>query len=526
MANWWDTPEIEAAKKKALAGGSAGVFSLAQLKALGQTGDSATDWMAGAKKDPLLAGGGRAVVDPKLNLPAGYYQIPGASGAYHYDPRSGQVSQEFADWANSGKIERNDLTGLPKALMDQRDGGDVFRAGADQDPNTLRTLDDIFKIGKGADGTYQDAQDRVLGLGRYQQFLADKDGKQMRVSDVAGSPLVDPATAPYADASAPKGGFDRLMKLTGGTRADVNKMIGGGVDTTVPFGEKTRVILRNEFTIAPTQYQEGTADTQSSLEDSLAANYTKRATMWKSLQEQRAARGLDVSTGTSDAEKKRIYDTVSRIGDPTQRSAYLKAQDRGNLTSGLRDEQYALRAGERDQIANYEKSRPEIRYDYNETNKYGDTKGKGIQVKITSGSQVVTDPATGREVFVGSVPKSLELVKSRVKDIDRAAAATQGAAVGFMTGGIPGAFLGAASGMGLGPNVKNISFKDMKGLGQWDMRDPHMMSFREVGSAFAFAAITGTGGYGQATKGVAVGMAPKITRIALMATPLLLPKRK
>lgn len=495
--NWWDTPEIEAAKKKALAGGTGGVFTLDQLKALGQTGDMATDWMAGAKKDPLLAGGGRAIVNPDLKLPAGYYQLPGAAGAYYYDPRSGQVSQEFADWANSGKIERDPITNLPKALMDQRDGGEAFRATDSQNPATLETLRKIFDYGK-VNGSYQEAQDKVLGLGQYQQFMTSKDGKQLRVSDALGQAPVDPATAPFTQTPTPTGGFDRLMKLTGKTRDEVSKMLGGSVTA-------------NESAIAASPYYEGTSDTRSSLEDALASNYEKRATMWKGLQDQRAARGVDINTGTSEAEKKRIYDTVSRISDPAQRAAYLSAQDPGNLTTELRAERYALRAGERDQIAAYEKAHPEVRYDFNETNKYGDTKGRGIQVKITSGSQVMTDPATGREIFVGSVPKKIELVKARVKNIDRAAAAAQGVAVGGMSAMLTGgsslfiggsALLGGMSGMGFGPNVKNISMKrrgTLTGFGQWDVRDPHMMNMREVGTAFAFAAVLG--GFGKGAGG-------------------------
>lgn len=496
--NWWDTPEIEAAKKKALAGGAGGVFTLDQLKALGQTGDMATDWMAGAKKDPLLAGGGRAIVNPDLKLPAGYYQIPGAAGAYYYNPSSGQVSQEFADWANSGKIERDPITNLPKALMDQRDGGEAFRASDSQNPATLETLRKIFEYGK-VNGSYQEAQDKVLGLGQYQQFMTSKDGKQLRVSDALGQAPVDPATAPFTQTPTPTGGFDRLMKLTGKTRDEVSKMLGGSVTA-------------NESAIAASPYYEGTSDTRSSLEDALASNYEKRATMWKGLQDQRAARGVDINTGTSEAEKKRIYDTVSRISDPAQRAAYLSAQDPGNLTTELRAERYALRAGERDQIAAYEKAHPEVRYDFNETNKYGDTKGRGIQVKITSGSQVMTDPATGREIFVGSVPKKIELVKARVKNIDRAAAAAQGVAVGGMSAMLTGgsslfiggsALLGGMSGMGFGPNVKNISMKrrgTLTGFGQWDVRDPHMMNMREVGTAFAFAALFGGFGKGAGAK--------------------------
>lgn len=480
--NWWETAEIEAAKKKALSGGASGVFTLDQLKKLGQTGDMATDWMAGGKPAPgaLVSGGGRSIINPALKLPAGHYQLPVSSGAYYYDPRSGQVSQEFANWANSGKIERDDLTGLPKALMDRRDGGDVFRAGNDQDPATLETLRKIFEYGK-VNGSYQEAQDRVLGLGRHQQFLADKNGKQVRVTDALGQAPVDPATAPFTQAPSSAGGFDRLMKLTGKTRDEVSAMLGGSVNA-------------NENPIAPGQYFEGTNDTRSTMEDSLAANYEKRASMWKGLQENRSARGLNVDTGTSEAERKRIYDTYHRITDPAQRAAYIKYQDPGNLTDELRAARYEARAGERDQIAAYEKANPTV--EYNATGKYGQP--AGMQVKLTSGSATFSDSTTGRDVFVGSVPKKIEMMKTNLGDFDKGAkiagGTIMGAMVGFATGGIPGAFLGAyMGGGGWMPNAKNISFKNSRGWSQWKTGDPHMMDLKEVATAVAFAKFTGSG---------------------------------
>lgn len=486
--------EIEAAKKKALASGTAGVFSLDQLKALGQTGDAQTDWLAGAKKDPLISGGGRAVIDPSLNLPAGNYLLPGTSEAYYYNPRSGQVSQEFSDWANSGKIERDDLTGTPKALIDSRDGGEVFRSGNDQNPNTIHTLDEIFKLGK-VDGSYQDSQDRVLGLGKYQQSLTDKNGKKISMQEVPGATLADPATAPYTqNPSNSAGGFDRLMQLTGKSRDEVSQMIGG-------------TVRANAAPIPVNPYQEGTRETQTTLEDSLADNYTKRATMWKGLQEMRTARGLNADTGTSEAERKRIYETYNRITDPAQRAAYLSAQDPGNLTDGLRAARYELRSGERSQIAEYEKLHPTV--EYNATGKFGQP--NGMQIKLTSGSATFSDPTgTGREMFVGNVPKSIEMVRPNFKNIDKGAkiagGAIMGAMVGFATGGIPGAFLGGYTGGGGPlPNAKNISLKNSRGWGEWKSNGPHMMNLKEVGTAVAFARFTGSGVYGKNWAGTSTG---------------------
>lgn len=465
--NWWETPEIEAAKKKALAGGASGVFTLDQLHALGQTGDMKTDWLAGGKPDPnsFIGGGGRATIDQTLNLPAGYYRIPGVDGAEYYDPHSGRVSQQFADWANSGKIERNDLTGVPTALMDPRDGGEVFRSRADQQPEYIKTLNDIFALGKGADGTYQDAQDRVLGLGRYQQFLTDKNGKQMRVSDAVGSPAVDPATAPYTDRSKPTAGaFDRLSTLTGKTPAEMDAMMGvGGASKTTGYY----------------------ADYWQQMRDTLASNYETNALGYKGLQDERAARGLDINTGTSDAEKKRIYDTVSRITDPAQRAAYISAQDPGNLTDALRAERYALRAGERDQISTYEAAHPTI--EYNATGKYGQP--AGAQVKVTSGSVTFTDTATGRENFIGNVPKTAELVKPKYDRVGDAAHRIGGGVMGFMvglaTGNLPGAFMGAYIGAG-GPTTKG-SLNRPGDFMKAKTNQAHLMNLQEVGTALAFA---------------------------------------
>lgn len=471
MASWWNTPDIESAKAKAIAGGGQGVFSLDDLTAMGSPGRKAKP------TDSVIGGGGQSKIDPALNLPAGYYRIPGVDGAEYYDPHSGQVSQAFADWANApGGIKRHDLTGMPLALMDQRDSGEVSRDSAAQIPGQVKNLNDIFALGKGPDGTYQDAQDRVLGTGKYQQFLLDKNGKQMRVQDVAGTPYIDPATAPYIDRTKSSGGaFDRLSKLTGKTPEAMDALlgVGGAKKTTGAY-----------------------ADYWTNMRDSLASNFETNTLGAKGLQEQRAARGLDINTGTSEAERKRIFDTVSRISDPAQRAAYLKYQDPGNLTEGLRAERYDLRAGERDQIAGYEKEHPTV--EYNATGKYGQP--AGAQLKITSGSAVFSDTATGRENFVGSVPKAVELVKPRVTSLDRAAAATQGAAIGFISaalgnfGGVATAIsmaATAASGAGFGPNVKNISTGNLRGLQQWDVRDPHMMNMREFGTALATAAMIG-----------------------------------
>lgn len=470
--------EIDALAKKARATGTAGVFSLDQLKALGQTGNLKMDWMRGAAPaaGALIAGGGRGMIP--ADIPAGYYQVPGLDGAYYYDPKSGQAPQQFIDWANNLKAsDRDPFTGAPKALIPNTDSGEVFRAQAGQQPAAISTLNDIFKLGRGADGTYQDAQDRVLGLGKYQQFITGKDGKQIRLQDVPG---YTPPPPQFTDVSKPQAGaFDRLMGLTGQDKASLDKTLG------LVNGKEN-------------------ASYWTKMENALAANYETNALKWKGLQEERAARGLDPETGTSLAEKKRIYDTYNRIQDPAERAAYIKMQDPGNLTAELRQARYETRAGERAAIAAYEKANPNVVYD--SASRYGGPSDSYMQVAVTMGHGIMTDKVTGRETFVGNIPTGVSLVKQNTGNFDavakRLGGGIGGAFLGFMTGNVPGAFLGAYMGAGgWRPNAKNISAKNSRGWGQWQTTQAQGLDIRTVGTALLFARLTGSGMFSSGNMG-------------------------
>lgn len=478
-----------------------GVFTLNQLHALGQTGDTKTDWMAGASqnKDPngLVSGGGRAALDQSQSLPAGYYQLPGmpAGEAYYYDPHSGQVSKEFSDWA-SGNIAR-DSTGKPQALMSASDSGDVFRSSNGQSPATFDTLGKIIAGGRGADGTYQDSQDRTLGIGAYQQFVTGKDGKQIRIQDTpnyqallasgamgtpiatGAGPTVPPSTATggFTDLGGNQSGaFDRLLKASGQTKDQLDTTLG----------------LKNGK-----QY----ADYWTRMENTLAANYETNVSKASGLREMRAAKGLDINTGTSAAETARISGVYASIQDPSQRAAYLRYQDPGNLTPELRKQNYDLRAPDRAIVAQYENDHPQHIYD--SASHYGGPSGLGVDVTI--GSRTIIDPATGREIVVGNVPIDIKAQeKPKLTDFEQGIARTGGAIYGSFKGlgeavmtGNPelapyfvavGAYKGAGGPL---PNAHNISWTNAKGWGQWEPGEPERPDLKslaiDLGTALAFA---------------------------------------
>lgn len=475
-----------------------GVFTLDQLHGLGQTGDTKTDWMAsGGPAGGPIAGGGHAIIDPSQSLPAGYYQLPGmpAGQAYYYDPHSGQVSKEFSDWA-SGNIAR-DSTGKPTALMSGADSGDVFRAGNDQAPATLDTIGKIIAGGRSADGTYQDSQDKVLGIGAYQQSVTGKDGKQIRIQDTpnyqqllasgamgtpiatGAGPTVPPSTPTggYTDVSnTQQGAFDRLLKKTGQTQDQLDTTLG----------------LKNGK-----QY----ADYWTRMENTLAANYETNVSKATGLQAMRASKGLDVNTGTSAAETERISKVYASIQDPAERAAYLRYQDPGNLTPELRAMNYQLKAPERSIIAQYEKDNPQHIYD--SAQHYGGPSGLGVDVTV--GHQSMTDPATGREIFVGNVPVDIKAQeKPHLTDFEQGIARTGGAVYGAFEGFTEGVItgnpfaavaltaFGAYKGVGGPlPNAQNISWKNAKGWGQWEVGEPERPDIKtlaiNLGTAVAFA---------------------------------------
>lgn len=390
---------LEPIYNKAKAAPTPGVFSLDQLRALGQTGDVNQDWLSGAPKDPnaLIKGAGRAVL--ATDIPAGYYQVPGTAGALYYDPHTGQAPKELVDFLNSpAGMKRDPNTGAPPGyIADNGDTGTVLRAQYDQQPGYIKTLTDIFALGRSGEGigAYQDSQDRVLGLGKYQQYVTGRNGEKIRMSDVAGIQAASAAKDPnslegtFTDLGKTQAGaFDRLSTETGLTGAALDKEIG---------------------LLGPSTGGGRTADYWLKMENAMAANYETNAQKGQGLAAVRKAQGLDVTTGISDARKKSISDTYNSIQDPGEKAAYIRFQDPGNLTPELRQARYDTRAGERETISASEVSDPNrTRYEY-----LNSGPGAGGQIKSTIGHQSFTDEATGREVFAGNLPTKMEYVAPR-----------------------------------------------------------------------------------------------------------------
>lgn len=461
-------------KQRALANTS-GVFSLEDLRALGQTGDLKTDWLTGGmsaerEKNIFSSGGGRAYVDPALNLPSGNYRLPGMGDqAVYYDPRSGQVPPEFLKWVEQGNIERDSSSGLPKAFIPAKDSGDVFRASEPQSGANRAAMESIFAQKSSGAATYQEAQDRALGLGVHQSFLTDSSGKKVPVGSIAPA-----ANQGFTDLSRPQeGAFDRLMKNLGKTASETDALLG---------------FSRNR----------GTADYWKTAENALASNYETNALKQRGLREIRTARGLDPETGISDAEKQRISDTYARIEDPAQRAAFIRYQDPGNLTPELRAARYEARAGERSELAAEETAHPTVAYQMFKP----EGAPSAAQFKVTYGSKTLTDEATGRETFIGNIPVKGEAVKQNRGAFDLGmkslGGAIMGSAVGFATQGLFGAFTGAYLGAG-GP---------LPTKGGWRSMGPHMMDLKEIGMALAFARLTGSGAYGKGSMGGAAVKTP------------------
>lgn len=427
-------------------GAGAGVFSLDQLKGLGKTGTMSDQWTAqGAPiAGALISGGGNAAITTP-GLKAGYYQIPGQSGAEYYDPSKGQASAEFVKYANALTPDQFDpFSGdLLKGFIPPEGGPEASVAANQPSARALSNFNAIIASGKGNDGTYQDSQDRVLGIGKYQQFVIGKDGNKIRISDAIGS-AADPT---YRDVST-----FRQPPTAGGMRTDV------------PSSDLWKLAIP-----AAAAKDQHNADAYAGLQqERIAAAATAAGVDVGSALKYGSGLGSDqdlqniANTGVSSAQKKQIYDTYGRIGDPSEKAAYIKYQDPGNLTAGLRKARIDAQAGDRNwmlknqlaPIANYQMAGS---FD----------KNQGGQIKTTIGDVTQTDKTTGRDIVFGNVPVKMEYSASgrgHLGSFDAAAHRLGGALYGGVMGYI-GSFgnpymaaLGAFQGSGASGHlsIKNI----------------------------------------------------------------------
>lgn len=480
--------QLAAALAKAK-GNSSGVFSLDDLKSLGQTGNTQTDWMKQSGGDGLISGGGNAVLTAK-DLKAGYYQVPGLDGAYYFDPASGQAPKEFIDWANSLKpTDRDPISGDPKGFIPTEGGPQsAFQGRADQSAEIIRNQENIFaevKVG----ASYQDAQDKVLGLGKYQTSMWAVNGNDRAGMD-AGK---NPQPSMFRDVSqgmdkTPEGGFG-----VGSAYGHWENVAGGRVWVSTAT-EKD--LSENEVATA---------------ENADALN-RHNAEAWYGLQQERIARGENPDTGISDAEKASIWETYNRIEDPAERAAYIQVQDPGNLVPELRQARESARNAPGGMGAEYKKLKGEMpaAYEYWSPIRLGGSSQDMGQVKVTIGDVIMTDKMTGRETLYGNIPIAGEYLASK-KDsttgvMDRVGGGLAGAFVGFAASIFTGnPFIGIAAGayFGAGGPTNRMSLKkfgqspshwDLGGsASEWHQNQPHEADLKEifisVGTAAALAGI-------------------------------------
>lgn len=456
-------------------GASSGVFSLDQLTAMGKTGSLAEQWLAqSVPAGGLISGGGNGVITA-TGLQKGYYQIPGKQGAEYYDPASGQASAEFVKWANSLTPDQRDpFTGQPQGFIPLEGGPASVNAANQPSAQSLANFNAIL-VGGGT----QDAQDRVLGIGKYQQFVTGANGEQVRMSDVAAGKQ---APSMYKDVSTYQGKY-KLVAPPGGNGQSQWQSVDG----------------------VPALYPDVAADIKAS------ANALNQHNIdaYRGLQAERIARGEDPNTGISADETKQIYDTYQRIQDPAQREAYIRAQDPGNLTPGLRVARTAARGGEQSWMTKNVIA-PTVTYEG--TEKYGgssDTKG---QVKTTYGDVTQTDAATGRSIMFGNVATKIEYVAPESlgafgNAMHRIGGGLYGGIMGYIGsfGNPLGAAIGAAEGSGALGGI-NLKKPGNTTWGQSETPGSIQSVLLSLGEAMAFAHF-GVGNMGALARvGIGAGM--------------------
>lgn len=423
-------------------------------------------------------------------LQAGYYQLPGAKGAEYFDPSQGQASQEFVTWANSLTPDQLDpFTGQPLSGFIPAEGGPqaALQGRLDQSAGNIATVNEIIAGGKGSDGTYQASMDRALGTGPNQQFMLDANGKQVRVADALSAA---PVAATYRDVSPYQSKF--TFHTPTGENGDYQGY------WMAPDGSRV------------TDYSKVAADTQAAVD----ANTAALQGAYNGLAAERVARGEDPNTGISAAETQSIYNTYQRIADPAEKAAYIRAQDPGNLTAGLRVARTAAKQGEQNWMT---KNALTPTVTWQSAAPYGDKSGGAV--KTTYGDVTQTDSATGRSIMFGNVAVKQEYVAGKDNglnlsigghqyltggDVNRINGGVQMFMAAMVTGGILGFGSAALLGSGLTsgylgaggflPNFRDISGRTQKGFGDWKSGAPQQFD----PTAFAIGL-----GVGAAMQGIA-----------------------
>lgn len=475
------TAEEAAAALVGAKSNTSGVFTLDQLMAMGKTGTLAEQWKAqSAPPGGLIAGGGNDAITA-TGLQKGYYQIPGKDGAEYYDPASGQASAEFVAWANSLTPDQRDpFTGQPQGFIPLEGGPQATNDANQPSAQSLANFNAIL-----AGGGTQDAQDRVLGTGKYQAFVTGANGEQLRLPDVLSA---TPKESMFKDVSTHK--------------SDLGPVGAGGA-----YGHWQTDATGSMWVNTGTK-----ADFSAIEADARAAQAAKdqhNVDAYHGLQQERIARGEDPNTGISAAETKQIYETYQRIQDPAQREAYIRAQDPGNLTAGLRVARTAARGGEQSWMTKNVMA-PETTYEG--TQKYGgssDTKG---QVKTTYGDVTQTDAATGRSIMFGHVATKIEYVAPESlgafgNAMHRLGGGLYGGIMGYIGSfGSPlGAAVGAAEGSGALGGI-NLKKPGKTTWGAAETPGSIQSVLLSLGEAMAFAHF-GVGNMGAAARiGIGAGM--------------------
>jgi hypothetical protein len=437
-----------------------GVFTLEELLAMGQTGDTRQDWLKG--------GPNRVALNTKLKFPAGYYRID-ANQAVYVDPKSGSIPQQFFDMLDpaTGDLKRDPVSGMPSAYLQDNHVWQEPSVYAD-----MRKGLDAQRALEAQGLTPQQAQDRRIGA-------------QPRPAPDTYKPGV------HNSIGASAGAYDRFKGL-GGTDDLLNMPKFEGYDPARAAG----------------------------LRDNLAEAFMQRAGAQGGLRDLRAAQGLDPATGTSQAEMERLRSTYEAL-DPAKRSQWLFYQDPANLTPELRAARLESRRGERELIAQTNQYAAEHRYaqqggqgrsyefivkkgDVSQTDALGREKfygGVPLKAEMVKGKydrfgdvgrRLGGGLAGGFLGFVGggglgAAMGAYQGAGGPMPQVGGYAGLGLGAAVGAAMGGWAGAALGGYMGAGGAKGIKSGGFNDFKGFGNWRGSGAQIPGGKELGSAILFA---------------------------------------